>query len=272
MSCESIPAFGKQGPAKPSLDFDLDRHDVHLWRFSLSRSRESVAQLERTLSPDERRRADRFHAAQDARRFIVARGVLRSLLGRYTQLDPGSLEFCYGRAGKPELPAPSSGDRLRFNVAHSGSFALVAVARGHRVGVDLEALRAVPELDRIARRYFSARENHELTALPPGERRAAFFRGWTQKEAFVKAIGDGLHHPIDQIEVSVAPPERTTKVTIAGAGASSSWVLRPVHAGIGYAAALAVEAGYHEVRLALHGPGTRCIAGRPVTMHDEVCG
>lgn len=241
MTSARIRTFSEQGPPKPPLDFDLGRHDVHLWHFSLSRSGEQVAQLERTLSPDEQRRADRFQAARDARRFIVARGVLRFLLGRYTHCEPGLLEFCYGPAGKPELRTPSSDVRLRFNLAHSGSFALVAVVRGRRVGVDLEALRAVPELDRIARRYFSARENHELTALPPADRRDAFFRGWTQKEAYAKAIGDGLYHPMDQIEVVVAPPEQTTKVTIEGADGPSSWEFRPLNVGIRYAAALAVE-------------------------------
>lgn len=240
---ERAPAFGSPGLPPPSLDFVVDEDGVHVWRFSLSASGVRIARLEKTLSPEERRRVAGFHAERDARRFIVARGTLRSLLGHYAQLDPGSLEFCYGRAGKPELAAPSSGARLGFNLAHSGSLALVAVARGRRVGVDLEKVREVPELDAIAQRYFSARENHDLRELPPRQRREAFFRGWTGKEAVAKGLGDGLDHPLDQIEVSLAPLEHATVVTLPRAGGTSIFTLRHVHAGTGYAAALAVEVG-----------------------------
>ena len=212
-----------------------------MWRVSLSLPRERVRRLQRTLSPDERRRARRFLSAHDADGFVVARGVLRSLLGRYLRCDPHSLEFSYGHGGKPELPAPASGPHLGFNLAHSGSVALIAVARGRRVGVDVEALRAVPEWDRIARHHFSARENRELRALAPDERHKAFLRGWTRKEALVKAIGAGLDHPVDGVEVPLAPLATVVQVTLLGAGESSVFTLRPVPEITGYAVALAVE-------------------------------
>lgn len=221
----------------------LGRDEVHVWRFSLSLSSDRQAHLERTLSPDELRRAARFHAERDARRFVAARGCLRILLGRYARREPHALAFRYGRAGKPELSAPATGGRLRFNLAHTGPVGLLAVTWERRVGIDVEAVRRVPELDGIVGRYFSSRERRELLELPPDRRREAFFRGWTRKEAIAKAVGDGLQRAFDRIEVPLVPLRRPTLLALPGDDAASAFVVEQVHAGSGLEAAVAVEAG-----------------------------
>jgi 4'-phosphopantetheinyl transferase len=191
------------------------------------------------LSADEKSRAARFHFERDRRRFAAARGILRALLGRYLGADPSALVFAYGHHGKPALAPPWPG--LRFNVSHSGSLALLAFAAEHEVGVDIEQERPVAEMDSIRRRCFSVQENAALEVLPEAERQRAFFRCWTRKEAFIKAIGEGLSHPLDAFDVTVAPGEPARLLRVQGdPGAGRSFHMEGLDPADGYAAALAV--------------------------------
>src|SRR5581483_155459 len=135
--------------------------DVHIWRLSLEGSAALAERLVETLSSGERRRAERFRFARDRDRFVVVRGVLRGLLGRYLDRDPGTLRFRYGPNGKPALRDDGF---LRFNVSHSRRIALVAVAAGREVGVDVEEIRGDLDVDGLSR-VFSAAERASLAAL-----------------------------------------------------------------------------------------------------------
>ncbi len=191
------------------------------------------------LSPDESRRASRFHFERDRRRFVATRGVLRGLLGRYLGVDPSALVFGYGPHGKPALGSPWQG--LRFNVSHSGGLALLAFATDHEIGVDIEQERPVPEMDSITERNFSPRESAELRLLEERDRRRAFFRCWTRKEAFIKAVGDGLSHPLDAFAVTLAPGEPARLLHVAGdPEAPRRFRLEGLEPADGFAAALAV--------------------------------
>jgi 4'-phosphopantetheinyl transferase len=225
-------------PLEPALEADrLGPDEVHVWSADLDRL--PGALLREPLSTDERERGRRFHFERDRRRFVTARGLLRRLLGHYLGLDPSRLRFGYGPRGKPFLAGE---DELRFNVSHSGGLALLAFARGREVGVDVERERPVPEAEDIARRYFSAWEERELRLLTEGERRAAFFRCWTRKEAFIKATGDGLSRPLDAFDVTLAPGEPARLVRVEGEPeAAFRFWLEDVSPAPGFAGALAVE-------------------------------
>jgi 4'-phosphopantetheinyl transferase len=191
------------------------------------------------LSDDESRRAGSFYFERDRRRFAATRGVLRGLLGRYLAVDPSALVFGYGPQGKPALAAPWQG--LRFNVSHSGGLALLAFSADHEIGVDIEQERPVPEMDSIAERNFSPRESAALRVLGDGERGRAFFRCWTRKEAFIKAVGDGLSHPLDAFDVTLAPGEPARLLRVAGDHeAPKRFLLQGLEPADGFAAALAV--------------------------------
>ncbi len=144
-----------------------------------------------TLSDDERSRAARFRFDRDRRRFVVARGALRELLGRCLATDPGQVRFIYNASGKPELD-PECGSRLRFNVSHSGDLALIAITTDAAVGVDLERIAPQPDGPAIARSMFSAADVDRLNDTPSHLYPQAFLRCWTKKEAYVKARGAGL--------------------------------------------------------------------------------
>lgn len=226
----------------PPADLVLADDDVHVWRASLNPSAEHVRDLQRTLTPDEQERAARFRFQRDRDHFIVARGVLRAILGRYLGVEPSQLRFCYSSYGKPALAEKFGRKKLNFNLAHSHELALYAVTRGRTVGIDLEYMRADLAGEQIAERFFSPREVAVLRTLPRNKQEEAFFNCWTRKEAYVKAIGEGLSMPLDQFDVSLVPGEPALLVsTHKDPREAARWSLRALAPGSGYVAALAVE-------------------------------
>jgi 4'-phosphopantetheinyl transferase len=226
----------------PPADLSLSSAQVHVWRVGLAPDASCVERLRCSLSADESQRAARFYFEPDRRRFIVARGALRDILGRYLGMAPSELSFCYSFYGKPALARVPGEEKLRFNVTHSHELALVAVTRDREVGVDLEYLRPDIACEEIAERFFSARERAGLRALPAEVKHQAFFNCWTRKEAYIKAHGEGLSLPLDQFDVSLAPGEPAALLaTRHDHRDAQHWCLQALMPGPGYAAAVAVE-------------------------------
>ena len=216
----------------------LDDGEVHVFRASLANP-ERAARLRGLLARDEIERARRFRTADLRRRFAVARGCLRAILGQYLDRDPARLEFRIGAHGKPFLGTAADG--LEFNVSQSGEIALYALTRGRQVGVDVERHDSRRVDDDIIRRFFAAGEMRALGALPPAERERAFFDCWTRKEAFVKAVGEGLSFPLDAFEVSVAAGDARL-LSIRGDGATAAgWTIADVCPAAGYSGAVAID-------------------------------
>jgi len=199
-----------------------------------------------TLSADERARADRIKIGKAKRHFVAGRGMLRDILSRYLPLKPAAVAFEYGPQAKPK-PAAAGFD-LRFNVTHSHGLMLVAVTRAREVGVDVEKLRPMPDAGRIAERFFSAAEKTALQAVPAGQTTEAFFACWTRKEAYLKAVGDGITRPLDGFDVSLTPGQPAQLLRVADDAAEiDRWSLRSLTPMPGFIAALVVEG--HDWRL-----------------------
>jgi 4'-phosphopantetheinyl transferase len=177
--------------------------EIHVWHAALDREDPVVCQLESTLSQEEKARADRFHFVNDRKRFVVARGLLRELLGAYLHQAPSSIEFSYGQHGKPTLSGGNSLSGLCFNLSHSANLVVYAIARERNLGIDVEHIRPDSAGDDIALRYFSSLEVNELKMLPPEKRVEGFFNCWTRKEAYLKATGMGLHIALDSFAVNL---------------------------------------------------------------------
>ncbi len=162
--------------------------EVHVWVVDLRpESRDSGRRFAATTNA-ERERASRFWRREDGDRYLAAHGALRLLLGRYLTLDPLALRFEAGEHGKPFLPdAP-----IEFNLSHSSDLALIAVARERRVGVDVERVRPMPDLEDLAQRVCTPDELVMLTSLAEPLRAHAFLGVWTRKEALAKATGEGI--------------------------------------------------------------------------------
>lgn len=219
----------------------LKEGEVHVWRVPLSRSFSTLPTLFEYLSTDERERAGRFHFSKDRDRFIVARGMLRRILSRYLNTPPAQLLFSYNKYGKPALHADSVEVALRFNLSHSNDVALYALTLGRELGVDVEFLREDFASVEIAERFFSHTEVAMLRALPGTQRTQSFFNCWTRKEAYIKARGEGLSHPLDQFTVSLAPEDPARLIyTSPDPLDVERWKLFDLYPSHGYAAALAV--------------------------------
>ncbi|MDQ2884495.1 MAG: 4'-phosphopantetheinyl transferase superfamily protein [Chloroflexota bacterium] len=217
---------------------ELASDEVHVWRACLDRPDEEVQALERTLTPDERTRAARYRFLKDRMHFTVARGMLRTLLGRYLLQQPSELQFRYNQYGKPLLEE----DAPTFNVSHSHGMALFAFTRGREVGVDIEYMLPDRAELSIARRFFSPYEVAALQAVPAAQQTRAFFSCWTRKEAYVKTRGLGLSLDLNLFDVSLAPGTPAALLNIREPGQRlSDWSLWNLEPGDGYAAALAVK-------------------------------
>ncbi|WP_088894043.1 4'-phosphopantetheinyl transferase family protein [Leptolyngbya ohadii] len=189
--------------ALPPARSQLSAQEVHLWQADLVRPDVELEELTPLLSEDEQQRASRFRFERDRRKYIICRGILRTLLSRYLQRDPIDLTFSYSKYGKPFL----NESPVSFNLAHSGDRALYAVVLNHAIGVDIEQLRSVEHIKQIVSRYFAPEEQQAFQLLDPAQQQIAFFRGWTAKEAFLKAIGSGLSQSPHQIAVTLLPDQ-----------------------------------------------------------------
>ncbi|HET7024673.1 MAG TPA: 4'-phosphopantetheinyl transferase superfamily protein [Gemmatimonadales bacterium] len=186
----------------------------------------AVQEAAMLLSGDERLRASRFVRARDRRRFTVARAELRRRLGARLSTPPHTIEFAYGRHGKPFLAGRQGRTGLRFSVSHCDGVGALAFATGREIGVDIEALRAVHDADAIAARLCSAVEWRAYESLAAHQKLRGFLNWWTRKEAVVKAHGGGLCQPLDTFDVSLAPGAPARLLRVAGTGGEDAgWAL-----------------------------------------------
>jgi 4'-phosphopantetheinyl transferase len=218
----------------------LEEGEVRLFSAWLDETEARRERLGALLSQDERARAGRFRFALHRDRFVAARGLLREILGVLLGEHPSRLAFEYGPRGKPSLAAPFAAEGIRFNLAHADRLAVYAVARNREVGVDVEAVRPLPDAERIAGRFFSCREQAALLSVAAAEREPAFFACWTRKEAFLKATGDGLWRPLDSFDVSFLPslPARVEGVE-GDPSEAGRWSLAELRPAAGYVGAVA---------------------------------
>ena len=204
--------------------------ELHVWRFPL------VARPLHCLSESERERARRYAVERPRQQFIAARGILRELLAAYLNCEPADVPLGVEPDGKPVL----ANARLHFNVTHSGERGLIAVAN-RRVGVDLEAVRPMPNAAGLVERFFGPEEREQFSALPDDLKLAGFFRGWTCKEALLKAVGTGIQN-VNKCVVDLDPRRPTKIIRFDHVAERGSWRLAAWEPEAGYAAALAIEA------------------------------
>ncbi len=221
---------------------ELTNQSIHVWHASLQQPDDVIRHLDLSLSNDEHERAGRFQFEHLRRSFIVARGVLRSILAGYKNCKPGDIQFEYAKTGKPLLSKQAGPVEFCFNLSHSGDLVVIAVTLGRQIGIDIEHIRPIREMKEIAERTFSQAENQQLETVPEEQKLKAFFNCWTRKEAFIKAIGDGISFPLDQFVVSLTPDEPAKLVSVYGsAQKAAGWSMYDVQPAKEYVAALVVE-------------------------------
>jgi 4'-phosphopantetheinyl transferase len=193
-----------------------------------------LPELERLLSVQERERSRRLLLERDRRLSVLSWGLVRTTLGAIVGRDPASLEFARDQFGKPALPGGPS-----FNLSHSGDRVLIALAEEGRVGVDVEVIRPLPDAEALAERSFSTDEAAALSALAAAERERAFFRIWTRKEAFIKAVGRGMSIPMSSFSVAATAGWGPVALRVDEGEDAGQWSLRAVPCGADAEAAVA---------------------------------
>lgn len=227
----------------------LNRDVAHVVRLKLDASPSQIASLRGVLSEDELARADRFKFEEPRRRFVACRAALRQLVGGFLGREATEIEFTYGPHGKPQLAANNPDLPLEFSISHSADLALIAVCCGRRVGVDLERHDAKVRIHKLATRFFSPRESAELASLPSEDQLAGFYRGWTSKEAYLKATGFGLSFPLSQFIVTMNPhdPARLMEVVEQPnrsdlGNEAARWTMHSLNVAGQFSAAILIEA------------------------------
>ena len=216
--------------------------EVHVWRAGLDMNTSKLHGLFQILSQEERERSARFRFQKDRDCFIAAHGLLRVILGRYLSVEPEQLRFCTNDFGKPSLCPSSEFELIRFNMSHSEKFCLYAFSGGREVGIDLEFIRPLGNINEIAKQFFSSQEVETLPSLSRDRQTNAFYNCWTRKEAYIKARGEGLSIPLDQFDVSLSPGQPATLVNSREDPQEvSRWTLMGFTPCPDFAAALAVE-------------------------------
>jgi len=228
----------------PELPVELPKNQIHVWRANLPMRSANQLLPSSFLSEDEMARALRFHFDRDRIRFIVARGTLRMVLASYLNISPVDVRFRYEEYGKPTLDFGLQVDVLNFNLSHSGDVALFAVGWERKIGIDIERIQEDFGGMDVASRYFSISELKSLLSLPSELRPLGFFNGWTRKEAYVKARGDGLQLRLDSFDVTLAPETRPQFLR----GVSEDWQLVSVFVKPSFAAALVYNGFPCEIR------------------------
>jgi 4'-phosphopantetheinyl transferase len=236
----------------PSPDPDLPRltaSELHVWRVPLDAPSASIEGLSTLLAADEQHRASRLVRKIDQHRFIISHAVQRAILGHYLSIPPECVALSAQPGKKPECGQSAGLPALRHNLSHSCGLALLGLALGREVGIDVEYVRPMNDLKNIVDRYFAPGERAAWHGLPDAQQLAAFFRCWTRKEAYLKAQGIGLSAALDRFEVSFADDDRPRLVKDDDRpDATMHWELFDISPSPDCPAACVVERGIEEIR------------------------
>jgi len=200
----------------PSVIPELKNNSCHIWQLDLNTLdlQYNTATDREYLSIEEQERSDKFLQRKDKQQFIVIRSILRQLLGAYTRSSAKNLEICFNNLGKPFLNNTDTSSTLYFNISHARGLALLAFCQSAEVGIDIEYTERSANFKKLAQRFFSAQEVIELATINNDQYPIHFFRLWTRKEAFVKAVGTGLGFPLSAFTLSNDPASPPTITNI----------------------------------------------------------
>ncbi|MGD9610174.1 MAG: 4'-phosphopantetheinyl transferase superfamily protein [Desulfovibrionaceae bacterium] len=228
----TIPPLG-QGPA-------LKPDQAHLFTVRVDQAQALLPALHSCLSEEECHKAAAFRFQEDRDRSVVARGVLRRLLGQALDREAGEVSLQADANGKPRLGATHHDlPPIGFNVSHSGNIVLIVLALGREVGVDVEQIRPLPDLKRLVELCLSPNEARQHRSLAREQRLEAFYTCWTGKEALVKATGQGLGRDLRALDIGLDRMARPRILRLAATSgeAPQRWHLRPFVPAPGYAGA-----------------------------------
>ena len=237
-----------QSSKSNAVDLRIESSDVHIWQMQHDVFVKEKHKFSALLSDEEYKKAKSFQFEEDKTRYIICHGFLRILLAGYLKIKPDILKFCYGKFGKPYINNVGA-ENINFNISYSNNLLLVVISCENKVGIDVEYMREINEMDQIVEAFFTDNEKMFFREVPEDEKISIFFRLWTRKEAFLKGLGTGILKPLDEIEVVSSGK---TKFVL-GLGTEiikiGSWYIKDLKVKKGYSAALALECDPDSIQL-----------------------
>ena len=197
--------------SKPDTSLKLEENTVHIWLNYLNIHEARLKHLYPLLSAKEKERSERLKFYKHRKRFIAAHGFMRSVLENYIETPASEIIFSSNDKGKPALDKQTHHTNIHFNLSHSNNIALLAICLNHEIGVDIEYLDRKNDWKGIIKRFYTPAEQADIFKLPENQQQNAFFQMWTRKEAYMKALGLGLHLSPNKFSLTV-PPEKPALV------------------------------------------------------------
>ena len=224
----------------------LNEGTVHLWIADLRKWKSHSQHLRSLLSDDENIRLDRLKINDKKNEFLCSRGILRIILSYYLTKNPSNLPILNSPAGKPFVP----GTEVQFNISHSKDYLLCGISSGERIGLDIQEIYTISSIDSIIKNYFNPNEVSYLRSLKSSEIfKDQFFAIWTAKEAYFKAVGDGIRESFNKF--ILIPDSADTQNFILDIPGSererSKWTIKSLEIAQGYFAAVAYEGSMTEL-------------------------
>lgn len=226
----------------------LKNGEVHIWKAFIDRENTYLELLSKTLSEDEKYKAESFCFEKDRNQFIVSRGILRKLIGSYLGISPTDIGFSYNRFGKPMLIDSINQKLLRFNISHSNKTILFAFTLEQEIGVDIEFISSEFATLKVAEQFCSSEEILYLNSLNKSKQISTFYNFWTQKEAYIKGIGKGLSSSLKQITLPAISEQWKTRSNSNVRFSYNDWTIVSLPTDAEYSAALAINGSISKIR------------------------
>lgn len=222
----------------PPQNLRINAQNIHVWKTYLEQSAINIKDSFKILNEEEKNKAQRFRLEKHQQRFIIARSSLKRILSLYLSIPPQKIDFQYNTYGKPQLLENINKINLQFNISHSENIAIYGITCQNLIGVDIEYMRPMSEAENLAKRFFTQKEFVAMSKLSSAEKNREFFKLWTGKEAYLKAIGKGISGGLDKVEISSHEPRKFIRLPESNQTNYNLFYLTPEH---NYLAAIAIE-------------------------------
>ena len=244
----------------PQIDNRDLHNEIHVWVVDLDQCNLSCVEAIKELPEAEAKKAGRFHSKIHRDRYVKGRFMLRSVLGMYLGSDFYDQEFYISRYGKPALQDSYKDNSIHFNISNSENICVCAFGQYSEIGIDIEKIHDLPDMDRIIARFFSEEEKHFL-GLPLSDRKQTFFKYWARKEALLKAMGVGMSYPLDKIDIAGNENSPQLVIKIEGSDISNQWTILDMDIFTGFASALALQDEHRDLagRVRFFHPADECM-------------
>ena len=193
---------------------NLYKDHIDVWLCDLKQLSVNINSFYSILSEDERDRADKLKVDDKKQQYIITRGTLRQRLGLLTNIYPEDFVFKILEHGKPVLVNDARFANITFNVSHSHDLALIAIAQKQNIGIDIEKINHDSKHDELVARFFSKAEQADFQTIPDANKAKAFCACWTRKEAFIKAVGDGVSYGLDKFDVTIDTDKQAPEINL----------------------------------------------------------